>query len=187
MKKHAWILLLGLTAVLAGAPGPVRAQFSVTYDFLKAVEKNDYAEARNNLFKGANINGRKDGEPALVLALRNHNYEMMQFLIDNGAYVNNTTLGTNPQTTLMLAAVSGDAQAIGLLLAAKADPNAIDRQGQTALMKAAVNRRTDAVRMLIAGRADIFQTDFTGRSAKQYAREARAMNIIHFLEEAGDN
>lgn len=184
MKKRSWIVLLAALAALA-APVPAAAQFSVTYNFLKAVEKNDFVEARNNLFKGANVNGRKDGVPGLALALKNHNYEMMQFLVDNGAFANATTLGTNPQTTLMLAATSGDAQAIDILLAAKADPNAIDRQGQTALMKAAANRWTEVARHLIEGGADIFQTDYTGRTAMQFARESRASGVIKLLEEAG--
>lgn len=184
MKKLLFLVLL-MFVMAAALPWPASAQFSPTYDFLKAVEKNDFVEVRNGLFKGANINGRKEGIPGLALALRNRNYEMMQFLIDNGALVNVTTLGVSPQTTLMLAAVSGDSEAIRILLAAKADPNVADRQGQTALMKAAANRRVEAVHLLIEGGADIFQTDYTGRSAMQHAREGRAPAIIKLLEEAG--
>ena len=184
MKMRNLILLLVGLAALTQAP-PAAAQYTITHDFLTAVEKNDFAEARSNLFKGANVNGRKDGLPGLALALKNRNYDMMRFLIDNGAFVNATTLGTNPQTTLMLAAVSGDEQGLELLLSAKADPNAIDRQGQSALMKAAANRHAEAARVLIAGGADIFQTDYTGRTAMQHAREARAAGVIKLLEEAG--
>ena len=54
-------------------------------------------------------------------------------------------------------------------------------------MRAAQSRHTTVARILVEAGADVYQTDYVGRDALQYAKEARARNIIKLLEEAGVN
>lgn len=173
-------LAWGLLAV------PAKAQFSDTYDFLQAVEENNMATARNKIFEGANVNGRRNGYPIFMVALKKGYYDMARLLLENGAYVNMEAI-PQQETALMQAAQMGDETAIALLLEFKADINAPDRVGQTALMKAAAARKTGAARLLIEAGADLYQTDYVGRDALQYAKESRAQNIIRLLEDAGVN
>lgn len=185
-RSFAALLMFCLFAVPALSPGPAEAQFSDKWELLKAVENNDIAEVRNRIFKGANVNGRKGGKPALALALDNRNYNIMRLLLENGAYPDMTILGVE-ETPLMAAAGSGDETALRLLLEYGADPNVTDKRGQTALMKAAQARKTIAARILLENGADPFATDYSGRSAMEYAREARSRQVMQLLEEAGLN
>lgn len=60
--------------------------------FMLAVDKNDIGTASDMLNAGVDINGvypdGYTGQTALILAIRNRNYDMMQFLLENGANVN---------------------------------------------------------------------------------------------------
>src|SRR5690606_26441682 len=63
--------------------------------------------------------------------------------------------GTSGETMLMLAARSGNSEAIKVLVEAGADVNARERlRGTTALMWAAEQRHPEAVRALLAAGAD---------------------------------
>lgn len=166
--------------------GTATAQFSDAYDFRVAIENNDLAEARSRIFAGANVNGRHDGIPYLMIALSNRYYDMAKMLLDNGAYVNMEAI-PNLDNSLLLMAANGDERGINLLIEFKADLNATNKSGQTALMRAAQSRKTKAAQLLLEAGADPFQTDYVGRDALQYAQEARARNIIKLLEEAGVN
>jgi len=187
MRFGKFILLALLVPLLeVGFTLPASAQFSDTFDFLQAVEKNDMPTARRKINEGANVNGRREGMPIFVVALKNGFYDMARLLLDNGAYVNMTSI-PNQETALMVVSATGDETGIRLLLEYRPDLNAPDRNGQTALMKAAQSRQTGAARILIEAGADVFQTDYVGRDALQYAQEARARSIIQLLEEAGVN
>ena len=60
--------------------------------FMLAVEKNDIGTASDMLNVGVDVNGvypdGYTGQTALILAIRNRNYDMMQLLLENGADVN---------------------------------------------------------------------------------------------------
>jgi len=131
LNKNFLFFLLTPFLALSGLQ-PAKAQFSDTYDFLQAVEENDMATARNKLFAGANVNGRRNGMPIFIVALKKRYYPMVRLLLENGAYVNMETIPSQ-ETALMAVASSGDETAIRLLLEFKADLNASDRVGQTAL------------------------------------------------------
>lgn len=185
MNKFGKISFIFLLPLLAFAyQGTVNAQFSDTFDFLQAVEKNDMAEARNRIFGGANVNSRRDGQPIFMIALKKRYYDMARMLLDNGAYVNMEAI-PNMDSSLMVMAAVGDETGIKLLLEFNADLNAANKSGQTALMKAAQSRKTRAAKLLIEAGADVFQTDYVGRDAMQYAKESRARSIIRLLEDAG--
>lgn len=182
--KKVLLLTLFLPVLVFVALGPAKAQYSDTFDFLQAVEENDMATARSKLFAGANVNGRREGVPIFIVALKKGYYDMARLLLENGAYVNMPSI-PQQETALMVAASAGDETAVKLLLEFKADMGAVDRVGQTALMKAAQSRKTGTAKLLIENGADVFQTDYAGRDALQYAREGRAPAIIKLLEDAG--
>ncbi|MEE8294625.1 MAG: ankyrin repeat domain-containing protein [Sphingomonadales bacterium] len=182
--KFSFVLLLPLLAI--GFQGTTNAQFSDAYDFRVAIENNDLGEARSRIFGGANVNGRHDGLPYLMIALSNRYYDMARLLLDNGAYVNMDAI-PNLETPLMLMATNGDETGLKMLLDFNPDLNATNKSGQTALMKAAQSRKTAVAKLLVEAGADVFQTDYVGRDALMYAKEARARNIIRLLEEAGVN
>lgn len=186
MKKRFSIILLTLfAAVLLTAPvSAPKAQFSDTYELIKAVRNKDMGEVRSRIFSGANVNARADGDPVLVIAIKGRYYDIARLLLDNGAYVNMESI-PQQETALMYAAAAGDEDAVKLLLEFRADVNAGDRQGRTALMKAASNRQEEIVEMLIEAGADVFQTDYVGRDALRYAQEARARGVVKLLEDAG--
>lgn len=164
---------------------PSQAQFSDTWEFLKAVDEVDYREMRNRIFKGANVNRRNaDGFPAIVIAADKRNRELIKFLLDQGAKINATTEGRG-ETALMRRAEVGDSDTLAMLLESGAKLNLQDRSGLTALMRAARSRKQRVVKQLLEAGAQVDQADFTGKSALGYARDVRARRIIRLLEEAG--
>ena len=161
------------------------AQFSVTHDFLEGVEDDDMKEIRDNLTKGANINGRNsDGIPAVIMATDMGNLTLLKFLLENGAKPDMKSL-PREETALMRRSGVGDVPAIKMLIAFKANVDRQDKIGQTGLMKAALARKRRAVKALIEAGADIFKTDHTGKTALDHARESRDRRVVKMLEDAG--
>lgn len=70
------------------------------------------------------------------------------------------------------AAHAGDADVLGALIAAGADPSAVRSDGTTILMVAAVSGDPDCVRLLIAAGADPTFRDRQGRNAADRVRDA---------------
>lgn len=179
--------VIALAVWLASAvfAAPSYAQFSDTWEFMKAVDEVDYREMRNRIFKGANVNSRNgDGLPAIVIAADKGDRALIKFLLDQGAKINAVT-ESRGETALMRRAGAGDLDTISVLLEFGADPNLQDRTGLSALMRAASTRKHRIVKRLLDGGAEVGWADFTGRSALGYARDVRARRVIRLLEEAG--
>ena len=185
MQKIVFIFMALVLAplVMTVHSPPATAQFSDTHHFLNAVKDNDIAGARERIFNGANVNTRRDGVPALIMAAKARYYDMMRLLLESGALPNIKTEGKG-ETALMVVSVSGDEAAVNILLEFNANVNATDRQGRTALMKAAAARKSRVDKLLIANGADVYRSDYTGRDTLQYAEEARARAVIKILKEA---
>ena len=178
-------IALAVWAVSATFSTPSQAQFSDTWEFLKAVEEADYLEMRNRISKGANVNRKNaDGFPAIIIAAEKRDQELIRFLLDQGVKINATTAGRK-ETALMRRAEVGDFETLSLLLDLGADMNLRDKSGVTALMRAARNRKQRIVRRLLEADAGVDATDFTGKTALGYARDARARRVVRLLEEAG--
>lgn len=77
-------------------------------------------------------------------------------------------------TLLMLAATHGSAEAVGYLLGAAADVEAVTRNGETALMFAAESRHPHVVRALLQHGAEVNRTDSLGLTALHHALEGIA-------------
>ncbi|MCH8861914.1 MAG: ankyrin repeat domain-containing protein [Proteobacteria bacterium] len=178
-------IALAVWTVSAVFSAPSQAQFSDTWEFLKAVEEVDYLEMRNRIFKGANVNRKNsDGFPAIVIAAEKRNQKLIKFLLDQGVKINATTT-ERKETALMRRAEVGDFETLSQLLDLGADVDLRDKSGVTALMRAARNRKQRVVRRLLEAGAAVDATDFTGKSALGYARDARARRVVRLLEEAG--
>jgi ankyrin repeat protein len=90
----------------------------------------------------------------MLLAAQYGNADVIATLLKAGADPKTTT--TNGTTPLMLAAASGSAQAVTLLLGQKVDVNAKESaRGETALMFAAAYNRIDAMKLLLKAGADV--------------------------------
>ncbi len=94
--------------------------------------------------RGANVNAKdKDGNTALMMAVKNGYLDKIQLLIANGADVNardnkgSSVLMQNAADTAPLGFIERNANFVQLLIESGADVNAIDKDGKTALMYAA--------------------------------------------------
>ncbi|GAC1635367.1 MAG: hypothetical protein NVS9B14_12500 [Candidatus Acidiferrum sp.] len=92
-------------------------------DFLQvAAFKGDLAEVEKLVRQGHNINHEfGDGSTVLTGGIRGRRYDVVRFLLSNGADVNKRSW-LSDETPLMVAASLGDTEMIQLLLAHGADP-----------------------------------------------------------------
>ena len=176
---------LGLTAL------PVAAQFSDSYNFLKAVKdrKGEEAEKFINV-PGSGlviINTRSDdtGETALHIVTARRDYDWLGYLLGKGAKPDIADKkGTTP---LMLATQLGWADGAQLLLTMKAQIDATNRSGETALIRAVQLRNTEMVRLLMKSGANPDKQDtVAGYSARDYAaQDGRGNAILAIIENGG--
>ncbi|MCH8201634.1 MAG: ankyrin repeat domain-containing protein [Proteobacteria bacterium] len=160
------------------------AQFSHSWEFLKAVEDDDRKELRQRERKGANVNAKNgDGLPAMIIAAEHGNVGLMKFILELGVNVDGRAEDRR-DTALMRRAEIGDMETVRFLVTSGADVNLKDRGGENALMKATRARKRRIVEFLIASGADVKDTDYTGRTALNYAEEARARSIMKLLRKA---
>lgn len=177
-------VFIALLVVMASLTSPVQAQFSQTWDMLKAVDEGELNEARQLILNGANPNARgEEGYPALMMAGEARNMAMFKMLLENGARVDGRSEKRN-ETTLMRRAEVGDVEAVKILIEYGADVNVQDRGGETPLMKATRSRKTRIVRELLEAGADMNTSDYTGKTAMDYAIAARARKVQKLLENA---
>jgi len=187
MTKHLSRPLILAAALFFGLVqwSPAAAQFSDSWEFLKALKDGDYEEMRNRIGRGANINiADDDGLSGLMLAAIAGDMKLMTFVIEQGGDVNVRTL-ERQDTVMMRCAEVGQTECIRLLLDAGADPDLQNRSGETALMRAVRARKSRAIATLLDAGVDIDKADYTGRMAIDYARDTRSGRIIKMLEDAG--
>lgn len=160
------------------------AQYSESWEFLKAVKADDRKEIRDRQRKGANVNAKDgDGLPAMMIAAEQGNVGLMRFIFELGVNIDGRAEDRR-DTALMRRAEIGDMESVSFLVTNGADVNLKDRGGETALMKAARARKRRVVELLIDSGADINETDYTGRTALNYAEEGRARSIVRLLRKA---
>jgi ankyrin repeat protein len=170
---RALCLCLAL-AGLTGAPGfnaPAAAQFSDSFNFLKAVREKDGGKATELLDKVGNTlittRDRDTGETALHIAARRSDATWVGFLVGRGADINSRDRdGNNP---LLLAAQQRWAEGVHILIVVKAPLNEQNRLGETALQTAVQNRDLETVRQLVDAGANPDLNDNSGRSARSIA------------------
>ena len=176
-------------SVLA-TPGIVQAQFSESFNFLKAVKERDGAKVTEYLNKpgsGSVIVNTRDGstgETALHLVAAGRDSLWLGFLLQRGA--NPDIRDGRGNTALMIATQLGWTDGIQTLLARRAGVDVTNSSGETPLMRAVQNRDIASVRLLLAAGANPNKPDnAAGLSAKDYAaRDPRAAAILKEIVEA---
>ncbi|MEO9467913.1 ankyrin repeat domain-containing protein [Parasphingorhabdus sp.] len=182
------LLAIFFTISALTLPTAANAQFSESYNFLKAVKDRDGAEATKFLNKpGSVIVNTRDvssGETALHIVVARRDATWVGFLLQKGA--NPNVRDKKGLTPLMLATQLRFIDGVRVLLTKKADVNQTNNQGETALIRAVQLRDAELVRVLLVGGADPDRTDtLAGLSARDYAtRDRRAASILSEIEKA---
>jgi hypothetical protein len=126
----------------------------------------------------------QNGNTPLFLAARENRVEVIKYLLEVGAPINQPS-GNTKFTPLIAAANEGHTEAVLLLLThPDCDVNACKSNGYTALMSASSFRYLKIVRMLLAKGADVNKSSVTGCSPLYLACSAGDCNIVQELLEA---
>ena len=178
---------LALAAIVAV---PAQAQFSVSYNFLKAVRDADGQKVTDFINKpgsGAVLVNTRDsstGDGALHIVTKRRDTVWLSFLLSKGANPNMRDSGGN--TALMLSAQLGYAEGLSLLIDRGAQVDIANGSGETPLIRAVQNRDIATVRTLLAAGANPNKADTSsGLTARQYAeRDMRSAAIVKAINEA---
>lgn len=181
---------LALLALCVAAV-PAAAQFSDSYNFLKAVKDRKGEDAEkfiNEPGSGSVIINTKDdgtGETALHIVTARRDATWLGFLLGKGA--NPNIADKKGATPLMLATQLGWADGADLLIKLKAQVDATNRSGETALIRAVQLRNAEMVRQLMkAGANPDKQDSVAGYSARDYAaQDGRGSAILAIIESGG--
>jgi uncharacterized protein len=182
-------IILATMAMAMLVSTPVVAQFSDSYNFLKAVRERNGAEVEKFLGDPGNIlNTATDsttGDRALHIVVQQRNPEWLSFLLGRGAkpdYENKKGV-----TPLMLATQLNFIDGIDRLLARKANVDHANNAGETALILAVQLRNSAAVRLLLKAGANADKRDNrAGYSARDYAKQDSRAGAILAIIEAND-
>ena len=183
----------GFSRIMLAAAGlalavPAAAQFSDSYNFIKAVKDADGTKAMTYINKpGAPVLNTRDsttGETALHIVVKRHDQTWLSFLLAKGAQTELRDKAGN--TPLLVAAQTGDTEAMRALIQSGAKVNADNSSGETPLILAVQQRDIAAIRLLITNGADPRIADsMTGKNARQYAeQDSRGTAIVKVLDEA---
>ena len=192
LKKiiSASVALALTTPVVVGviAP-PAIAQFSDSYNFLKAVDDRKGDEVEKFLGEpGTVIINTRDsttGRTALHIVIERRDATWLGFLLQRGANPNLADKKGN--TPLMLATQLGFVEGIDWLVSKKVQVDQTNRSGETALILAAQLRNKEAVRALLKAGANADKKDSrAGNSARDYAKQDGRANAVLALIEAND-
>lgn len=184
------LLTASLFPVASGVVAPpAQAQFSDSYNFLKAVRERKGEEAEKFLSEpGTVIVNTRDstsGETALHIVITRRDSTWLGYLLQKGA---NPNLADKKGTTpLMLATQLNYVEGIDLLVKKKVQVDQTNRSGETALILAVQLRNAEAVRALLKAGANPDKKDSrAGYSARDYAKQdGRATAIVAILENNG--
>ncbi len=190
LLKKTIYLAVAVALILPAAAGIVApaamAQFSDSYNFLKAVKDRKGEEAEKFLAEpGTVIINTRDGttgETALHIVIQRRDSTWLGYLLQKGA---NPNLADKKGTTpLMLATQLGYVDGIDWLVRKNAQVDQTNRAGETALILAVQLRNPEAVRALLKAGANPDKTDSrAGYSARDYAKQdGRASAIAAIIE-----
>lgn len=174
------------TVLLIGLPTPAAAQFSESYNFLKAVRDKDAAKAQEIIGKPGNtvVNTRDNdtGETALHIATRRADSAWVGFLLGAGANANARDRGGN--TPLMLATQVRWADGVRIFVTIKAQIDLQNRLGETALQTAVQNRDSFTAKTLVDAGANPDINDNSGTSARSLAsNDPRAAALARLFKD----
>ncbi|MDX2211197.1 MAG: ankyrin repeat domain-containing protein [Sphingopyxis sp.] len=183
--RFARFALPALAATLL-LPTSAAAQFSDSYNFLKAVRERDGAEASKYLndetTRVINTRDTSSGETALAIVIKNRDLSWTRFLLAKGA--NPGIADRQGMTPLMHATLLGFTDGAEALLGRGAQVDQANSRGETALILAVQRRDAAMVRMLVKRGANPDKTDhIAGLSARDYAkRDDRTGTMLALLD-----
>jgi uncharacterized protein len=186
LSIRIFALALAPLAAVALLPGTAAAQFSDSYNFLKAVRDRDGNEANKFLndetTRVINTRDSSTGETALAIVVQRRDLIWTRFLLGKGA--NPGIADKQGMTPLMHATLLGFAEGADVLLTRGAQVDQANSRGETALILAVQRRDAAVVRMLIARKANPDKADhIAGMSARDYAkRDDRTGTILALLD-----
>lgn len=188
-KRLRNLLLLIVAAFSAFTViAPAQAQFSESYNFLKAVRERDGTKLNELLNRPGStvVNSRdvKSGETGLHIVLERRDALWLRFLLQKGA---NPNLADNDGLTpLMFATNLRFNDGAEILLKRKADPNQANRSGETPLIRAVQLEELGLVQLLLKNGADPDKVDsLAGQSARDYASaNRRKPELLKAIEDA---
>ncbi len=146
--------------------------------------------ARALMRLGANPNALEaDRYDIVTIAAVANDLEMLKLALDGGASARNVT-SRYDGTALIAAAHLGHAEAVRLLIAAKAPLNHVNNLGWTALMESIVlgnggRDHTETLRALVQAGADVNIADRQKTTPLQHARRRGYVEMARILEKAG--
>jgi ankyrin repeat protein len=144
---------LWAAAMVALLPAAAAQEPSVNVRLLAAARAGDQAGVARALADGATPNARnREGESALLIALKNERPELALQMLAAGADVN--LAAVNGVTPLMAAAHAGHTALVRDLLGKGADVNATDQLRKTAMIYAAGEGHTEVVVLLLRAGID---------------------------------
>lgn len=181
--------MLGALLMLAAlSPTVAQAQFSDSYNFLKAVKDRDGDKVTKLVEKpGSTVINSRDvtsGENALHLVVARRDATWLSFLLAKGA--NPNLVDNDGNSPLMDAVQVRFEDAVRLLLARGAQVDKTNDNGETPLIRAVQLRDVAMVRLLVANGANADKRDsIAGMSAKDYAtRDSRTPGLVEALSTA---
>ena len=183
----AWIGAARAAALALTLLSPIaaQAQFSDSYNFLKAVKDADGQKVTDLIQKpGSTVINSRDvtsGETALHLVIARRDNTWLSFLLAKGA---NPNLADNRGNTPLMNAVQARFEdGVRTLLAGGAQIDKTNGSGETPLIRAVQLRDIGLVRLLVAQGANADKRDtIAGMSARDYAeRDARTSGIVEAL------
>jgi uncharacterized protein len=183
VKLRQVVLSLSLIALAV----PAAAQFSDSYNFLKAVKDRNGAKAMELLGKSGptliDTQDQSTGERALHIAVKERDLSWVGFLIGKGARID--LKDNQGNTPLIVSARIGFAEAATLLISRGAQVNAANGAGETPLILAVQRRDAALTRLLLTQGADAAKRDtVSGMSARDYAvRDGRSAMILKLMDE----
>jgi uncharacterized protein len=177
-----------VSLALAALATPALAQFSDSYNFLKAVRDADGAKVTQIISKpGSVIIDTRDqatGDSALHIVTRRRDAAWINFLLGHGAKPD--IRDKRGDTPLMIAVQLRFIEGATALLVRKASVDMANSSGETPLIRAVQNRDLTLVRALLGAGANPAKADtIAGMSARDYAtRDTRTPALLKAIDEA---
>jgi uncharacterized protein len=174
-------------AIALALPGIASAQFSDSYNFLKAVKERDGNKATEFLNRpGSVLVNTRDistGETALHIVASGRDALWLGFLLQRGA--NPDTRDSRGNTALLIATNLRWADGVQTLLTRRASPDLANSTGETPLARAVLNNDLATVKLLLAAGANPNRSDNAGFTPKDLARrDPRLASLLKELEAA---